>query len=44
MKGRDLTLKKMNQVDRTVLGTVGSCILKRIAFYFNNTALQRSAT
>ena len=24
MKGRDLTMKKMDQVDRTVLGTVGS--------------------
>ena len=42
MKGRDLTMKKMDQVDRTVLGTVGSCILKSIAF--NNTALQRSTT
>ena len=41
MKGRDLTLKKMDQVDRTVLGTVRSCTLKSIAFGFNNTALQR---
>ena len=40
MKGRDLTMKKMEQVDRTVLGSVGSCILKSIAFNFNNTALQ----
>ena len=38
MKGMDLTMKKMDQVDRTVLGTVGSCILKSIAFSFNNTA------
>ena len=37
-------MKKMDQVDRTVLGTVGSCILKIIAFDFNNTALQRSIT
>ena len=44
MKGRDLTMKKMDQVDRTVLGTVGSCILKSIAFDFNNVALQRSTT
>ena len=44
MKGRDLTMKKMDQVDRTVLCTVGSCILKCIAFDFNNTALQRSTT
>ena len=44
MKGRDLTMKKMDQVDRIDLGTVGSCILKRIAFDFNNTALQRSTT
>ena len=28
MNGRDLTMKKMDQVDRRVLGTVGSCILK----------------
>ena len=28
MKGRDLTMKKMDQVDRTVLGAVGSCTLK----------------
>ena len=41
MKGRDLTMKKMDQFDRTVLGSVGSCILKNIAFDFNNTALQR---
>ena len=34
MKGRDLTLERMDQIDRTVLGTVGSCILKRIAFDF----------
>ena len=38
MKGMDLTMKKMDQVDRTVLGTVGSCILNSIAFNFNNTA------
>ena len=44
VKGRDLTMKKMDQVDRTVLGTVGSCILKSIAFDFNNIALQRSTT
>ena len=41
MKERDLTMEKMEQVDRTVLSTVGSCIIKRIAFHFNNTALQR---
>ena len=36
-------MEKMEQVDRTVLGTVGlcTCIIKRIAFHFNNTALQR---
>ena len=44
MKGRDLTMKKMDQVDRTVIGTVVSCILKSIAFDFNNNALQRSTT
>ena len=44
MKGRDLTMKKMDQIGRTVLGTVGSCILKCIAFDFNNNVLQRSAT
>ena len=44
MKGRDLTMKKMGQVDRTVLGTVGSCILKSIAFDFTNTASQRLTT
>ena len=37
-------MKKMNQVDRTDLGTAWSCILKYIAFDFNNTALQRSTT
>ena len=40
MKGRDLTMKKMDHS----LGTVWSCILKSIAFDFNNTALQRSTT
>ena len=44
MKGRDLTMKKIDQGDRTVLGAVGSCILKSIAFGFNNTALQCSTT
>ena len=44
MKGRDITMKKMDQVDSTVLGNVGSCILKSIAFGFNNTALQRLTT
>ena len=44
MKERDLTMKKMDQVDRTVLGAVRSCILKSIAFDFNNTAIQRSTT
>ena len=29
MKGRDLTMKKMDRVDHTVLGTVGSCIIKK---------------
>ena len=28
MKGRDLTMKKMDQVDRTVLGTVGSVMYR----------------
>ena len=37
-------MKKMDQVDRTFLGTVGSCILKSIAFDLNNIALQRSTT
>ena len=39
MKERDLTMKKMVQVDGTVLGTVGSCtcILKSIAFDCNTT-------
>ena len=44
MKGRDLTMKKMYKVDHTVLSTVGSCIIKSIAFDFNNTALQRPTT
>ena len=44
MKERNLSMEKMDQVDRTDLGTVGSCNLKRIAFDFNNTALQRSTT
>ena len=39
MKGKDLTTKKMDLVDRTVLGTVGSCILKNIAFDFNKYVL-----
>ena len=40
-------MKKMDQVDRTVVGTYGSFILKKsIAFDFINTstALQRSTT
>ena len=37
-------MKTMYQVDRTVIGTVGPCILKSIAFGFNNTALQSSRT
>ena len=37
-------MKKLDQVDCTVLGTVGSCILKSIAFDFNNTPIQRSTT
>ena len=44
MQGSDLTMKKMNQVDHSVLGTVGPCIIKSIAFDFNNTALQGSTT
>ena len=44
MKERELTMKKMDQFDRTVLSSVWSCILKSIAFDFNNTALQRSTT
>ena len=43
MKKRDLTMKKMDQVDHTVLGTIGSCILKSIALDFNRTAIKRSA-
>ena len=31
MHRMDLTMKKMDQVDRTVLGTVGSCIIKELA-------------
>ena len=34
MKERALTMKKMDRVDLTVLGTVGSCIIKSIAFDF----------
>ena len=30
MKWRNLTMKKMDQVARTVLGTVGSSILKKV--------------
>ena len=37
-------MKKIDQVDHTVLGTVRSYILKSIAIDFNNTALQRSTT
>ena len=37
-------MKKMDQVDSTVFGTVGSRILKSIAFDFNKTALQRPTT
>ena len=37
MKGRNLTMKKIDQVDRTVLGTAGLCILKCISFDLNNT-------
>ena len=37
-------MKKIDQVDRTVLDTFGSCILKGIAFDFNNAELQRSTT
>ena len=44
MKGSYPTMKKMDQFDRTVLGSVRSCILKSIAIDFNNTALQRSTT
>ena len=44
MKGKDLTMKKMDQVDRTVLGTVWIMYPKNIAFDLNNTALQRSTT
>ena len=29
MKGRVLTMKEMDQVDRTVLDTIGSCIIKK---------------
>ena len=44
MKGRNLTMEKMDQVDCTVLGTAGSCILTSIVFDFNNIAFQRSIT
>ena len=37
-------MKKVDQVDHTVLGTVGPCILKSITLGFNNTALQHSKT
>ena len=37
-------MKTMNQVNHTVLSTVGSCILISIAFVFSYTALQRSTT
>ena len=45
MRGRNRTMKKMDQVDHTVLGTdcsVWSIYPKSIALGFNNTALQRS--
>ena len=35
-------MKKEDQVDHTVLGTVGPCILKSISLGLNNTALQHS--
>ena len=44
MKERDLILKEMDQVVRTFFGFLWSCILKSIAFDFNNTALQHSTT
>ena len=44
MKGRDFIMRKIDQVDCTVLGTVGSCVLKSIAFDIYSTALQRSTT
>ena len=44
MKKRNLTMQKMDQVDSTVLGTVGPCILKSNGFDFDNTALQHSIT
>ena len=34
----------MEQVNSSVLDTVGSCMLKSIAFDFENTALQCSTT
>ena len=43
-EGENPTMKKRDQVDRTILGTVGSSILKSIAFDFNHTELQRSTT
>ena len=44
MKRTDLTMKKMDHVDRIVLDNVGSRIQKSISFDFYNTALQRSRT
>ena len=47
MRGRNRTMKKMDQVDHTVLGTgcsVWSMYPKSIALGFNNTALLRSET
>ena len=45
MKGTDVTMKEMDQVDRTVLGTVWVMYPKKsIAFDFNNATLQRSTT
>ena len=41
MKGRDFTMKKMDQVDRTVLGTVGSVMYPKKILPLT---LQRSTT
>ena len=40
MKERNLTMKKIDQVDRTVLGTVGSCILKVLPLTLKRLSLQ----
>ena len=43
-EGEGSYYEEEDHVDRTILDNVGLCILKSIAFDFNNTALQRSTT